>query len=408
MRTRIHEIRLFEMIFLIATGLLLTLSMENEICGNIEELQEMSDGYIEISADTGKVRSAAHMIDEEFCASIMEDENVEAYNGKSVFYLDLSELDLIPADLPEPEAEETSHIAKFIGNSDFRWDTNFYLGDFELVEGEYIEPQDTHAVLISEGLAEKNHLEIGDSFKGWVTEYVSWWDEDALGKSFSFVIKGIYKVRYQQKSLDRYTAQTVCENYIFTNIPAAWEIHSCLIGDDVDWYNSSGTFFVKDINMMSETIDRMNQKIDVDWANYKIAENDERYQKVLEPMEKLSLYLQILIAIEIGLCFLVLCCYQTSEMKLQKCRKKQMKIELMILTAASALAMLLVVAAEENVGNLILSRFVDMNMDEYMAEWLAALNLKAGVLELAETMVIELFILLIMYGLSFAKSKRMK
>lgn len=131
------------------------------------------------------------MIDEEFCASIMEDENVEAYNGKSVFYLDLSELDLIPADLPEPEAEETSHIAKFIGNSDFRWDTNFYLGDFELVEGEYIEPQDTHAVLISEGLAEKNHLEIGDSFKGWVTEYVSWWDEDALGKSFSFVIKGI-------------------------------------------------------------------------------------------------------------------------------------------------------------------------------------------------------------------------
>ena len=88
--------------------------------------------------------------------------------------------------------------------------------------------------------------------------------------------------------------------------------------------------------------------------------------------------------------------------------KKQMKIELMILTAASALAMLLVVAAEENVGNLILSRFVDMNMDEYMAEWLAALNLKAGVLELAETMVIELFILLIMYGLSFAKSKRMK
>lgn len=403
MRTRIHEIRLFEMIFLIVTGLLLALSIENEIRGNIEELQEMSDGYIEISADTGKVRSVAHMIDEEFCASIMEDENVEAHNGKSVFYLDLSELELIPADLPEPEAEETSHIAKFIGNSDFRWDPNFYLGDFELVEGEYIEPQDTHAVLISEELAEKNHLEIGDSFKGWVTEYVSWWDEDAPGKSFSFVIKGIYRVRYQQKSLDRYTAQTVCENFIFTNIPTAWEIHSCLIGDDVDWYNSSGTFFVGDINAMSETIDRMKQKIDVDWANYKIAEKDERYQKVLVPMEKLSLYLRILIAFETGLCFLVLCCYHTRQMKLKNCKKKQMKKELMILTAASALAMLLAVAAEENIGNLILSRFVNMNADEYMAEWLAALNLKAGVLELAETIAIELLILLIIYGISFAR-----
>lgn len=77
--------------------------------------------------------------------------------------------------------------------------------------------------------------------------------------------------------------------------------------------------------------------------------------------------------------------------------------ELMILTAASALAMLLAVAAKENIGNLILSRFVNMNADEYMAEWLAALNLKAGVLELAETIAIELLILLIIYGISFAR-----
>lgn len=77
--------------------------------------------------------------------------------------------------------------------------------------------------------------------------------------------------------------------------------------------------------------------------------------------------------------------------------------ELMILTAASALAMLLAVAAKENVGNLILSRFVDLNVDEYMAEWLAALNLKAGVLELDDTLTIELLILLIIYGISFVR-----
>ncbi len=226
-----------------------------------------------------------------------EDDRVYAENMKA-----LKEED--PAQYQEElrSTEAGMHANRFITVYDSKWHPAFVNGAAELTCGRHVQYGDEKKTVISEEVAERNGLKVGDHISARNYDFVT---GERYGSPFEMEIVGIFRVNFEQKI----TSWTF-EDDILTN--------TCFCTWDLDYWSQVeyNTFyqreiiakesepnigrmvlFVEDAAQLDSVKEQLLGFEAIDWDNYEIGVYDEDYQAVAAPLLMMTKLSHIMIAV---------------------------------------------------------------------------------------------------------------
>ena len=250
----------------------------------------------------------------------------------------------------------------------------FQTNTVELVEGRHICETDRNVVIISDEVAEKNQLKIGDYITGELSERVLVGGaRDYIYCEMDLEIIGIFHANVTQVTNEYTMEWDIIQNYMFVDygiVLKIWEVYHKINGD-IDYpLPIIVDFYVENPDEMGEVMEKAREIKDIDWEGLKLEVNDTTYQSALAPLQRingLSVFMLIFILI---VCVILLALILRMWIKT---RKREMGIllsvgigqkkivaqfiieELIILFAAVILSVGITAAASNQIGNQILS-----------------------------------------------------
>ena len=178
-----------------------------------------------------------------------------------------------------------------IGNRDMAMNDNVLSGNVSITEGRMTTANDENVCVISEDLAEKNQLHVGD--------YLTFHSVELETAVQQAKIVGIYQVKekmHPYMSGDTYRS----ENIIFTDLHFPEKV------EQDDPLYESAYFKVEDVDdydIVKETI----KKTDIDWQRYDLIDNNGHLDTMAANFNDLENISSALIGIIAGVSFLTLC-----------------------------------------------------------------------------------------------------
>ena len=174
----------------------------------------------------------------------------------------------------------------------------FQSGQFELVEGRHILPEDRNAVLISDAVAAHNGLSLGDSYtarfdsSGYNFRYPEWTDF-----SCTLTIVGIYHTDMVDLISKHEPEWKNPENIFFLDEQTAVEFFD-YAGWEIEY--DSAAFYVETPAALDAAMERARMREDIAWQRYQMRHEDSAYRFVLEPLDTLSVMVWLLLAVLAG------------------------------------------------------------------------------------------------------------
>jgi len=290
------------LLFLLLTSLmtvsLLGLALHTASSAAVKELRGGLGGYfiIQTGAD-GSEKTGDALLDQ-----VKTLDNISQWNGVDTYYMYTKGLELVPG-ANYGTRNVGAHMPKFIGCLDSSLHERFLSASFQLTEGRHITPDDSHKAMISEDIAERNGLAVGDTITGSVVEGVRDWRENAYGTQAAFEIVGIYAAAREEVVSAMTQESEIQENIVFTDISAAKELFLIRRPERTaaDYTYSSGLMlFLEDPARMEETVSRLKQQPWADWAGLVISENSAAYRQAAGPIQKaaaISLFLLVVLLV---------------------------------------------------------------------------------------------------------------
>ncbi len=277
-------------------------------------------------------RYKGSIVDDELINKIMEVEGVIDVCKEAELYLAyFPEVDLIDAlhawwaekeretgeysDDPrlQSKIDERSNIIRGCNNSELL--NYFRTNTLEVVEGRAIQEGDKYQVLISDELAEKNHLEVGDQI---CVEQLSlplveekvFTDLDDLPviDTEYLTIVGIFHANVVQYTNEYTVEDQVIGNYMFMDIAGLTEMERTAekdLGEAIDPYYTA-SFFIDDPASMDEIIEEVKEIPGIIWSDYEIKVDTSMYESALKPLENISKITTFLIVFFIAVCIVLL------------------------------------------------------------------------------------------------------
>ena len=277
-------------------------------------------------------------LNQDFAEQIMQVDGVTAYNGELGRIICADNIELAPGmgsfmyeeKLNDPERMnlalsrkdqmgswefyQIQHITAYMyGNTDTSLCDKFRTGAFELVEGRHIQPDDRQKVLISDYIAEKNNIGIGD------TVHISlrnnhigiYKDVKKVLAETDLEIVGIFHVNGYQPTGEFVDQSDITYNwfltdeYTATQIKELWNEHYYLdFVPEVNYENL--TFFVDEPARLNEIMEEVKQ-LDVENIDFfDLSLDDTMYKSTVEPLNSIrNLITGMMVALAAG-CVIVL------------------------------------------------------------------------------------------------------
>lgn len=285
---------LFVIMGLFLSGLSIRLASEHAAA----QLRESLGGYFRIAPDYQKTE-VVNQIDQELVERIMELSDMEAVNAMDVCCADASDFSLNPG-MFSAKNDEKANMTRILGNTDSHWNEYFYLEMFELTEGEHIAESDAGKALISDELAQSNHLSIGDHF----TVSTSGADirNGALEKTYDLEIVGLFSVKQPSSSVESQLPECdIPSNFIFTDLSTTQQMMQDMQPGKKQVYSDGAAFFVKDPGKLEKIILTMEEDKIIDRDLTKLTVNNAAYQRSMEPLRRLSSMSLIMLALIAGI-----------------------------------------------------------------------------------------------------------
>ncbi|NBH12997.1 ABC transporter permease [Lachnospiraceae bacterium] len=188
-------------------------------------------------------------------------------------------------------AEETKNLQYLtngfpVGNSENL--KEFQNGSFALIEGRHINQNDTYKVIISKKLAEKNHLNVGDSFRIETSSLSrSGYPIYSLG-GIDTQIVGLFQLTYEQAISYNTSEEDILENWIIVDQKTC-DVLDTFYGDP-DQLNV-GHLYIENPDEMAEVMKKVRDLDWIDWKYFKVCEDDSRYSDAVKPLENMKLVL---------------------------------------------------------------------------------------------------------------------
>ncbi len=203
--------------------------------------------------------------------------------------------------------EIMQHRPKIFGVIDSSMVDYFMNGAFSLIEGRHIQKNDRGKVLITESVAQKNNLKIGDSVYIETNEFIvtNQGSLDNIYESYNLEIVGIFRINAMQ-AINFYTFEfEIAENYMFTDLETNKSM-SVIMSSGSDAGVDKATFAVENPEEANDIIDKIKARKDIDVRNYKFEIDDSVYQSSAQPLKMISKVISIAITIILIDCLLLL------------------------------------------------------------------------------------------------------
>lgn len=294
--------------FLLFTSLmtisLLGLALHTAGSAAIKELRGGIGGYfiIQTGAD-GTEKTGDALLD-----LVKTLDNIRRWNGMDTYYLYTEGLELVPG-ANYGTGNVSARMPKFIGCLDTSLHERFLSASFRLAEGRHITPDDSRKAVISQEVAERNGLTVGDTITGSVTAGVRDWRENAYGTQVTFEIVGIYAAAREEMVSAMTQESEIQENTVFTDIGTAKELflirHPERAAEDYT-YSSGLMLFLEDPARMEETVSRLRQQPWADWDSLVISENSAAYRQAAGPIQKAASISLFLLAVILAISIVIL------------------------------------------------------------------------------------------------------
>ena len=191
LRKKSKSVILLVILTVIATLVLICISIGSASDIAAQNLRETMGGYFKIEANLE--RETIQPVDDALVQKVMDSGGIKAYNGLSISYMLTDGLELVPGRFTA-EGDYKAHLACFLSNTDTSLNEYFVLRSLSLKEGRHITPGDKNKALISDVLAQRNGLTIGDKFSSAIdsTDFPD--EQKNAVKSITYEIVGIYQM----------------------------------------------------------------------------------------------------------------------------------------------------------------------------------------------------------------------
>jgi len=424
-RNKKKTVLLLAILTFITALVLLCVSVGNAANAALRELREKMGGYFKIEADY--VQGKFGRIDDALARKVMEGGGIKAVNGMDIQYFRTENLELEPGRFTS-EGDPKAKLARFLGNTDSALNEYFLLGYYSLADGRHITKDDAGQALVSDALAERNGLSVGDSFsvrfdegslpdewKGWLT-------------SHTLTVAGIYHIDSPQGQRGADTAECdIEENFIFTDTAFVREVYGEASGHGIETYTLGLAFFVENPKELDAVLNGVLSWDDYDWDSYEVTKNNKTYEDSAVPLERLAglvgTMVTVIIIVSAVMLSLILFLwmrervhetgiYLSIGIQKTKIACQQVLENLAVATAAFFLAWGICAAALGLAGNMIADSLMESGGYEISSgaaeEEEGGLSLRAGAEELAKIAGVETALVLLSTGISSAAVLRMR
>ena len=259
----------------------LCVSVGNAAKESVQKLREQMGGYFKIETDYA--HGKAGRVNDDLIQRVMEAGGIQAFNGVDIQHFRMEDIELLPGRFHQEGNEY------------------FMLKYYSLSKGRHIGPKDKGKVLISDVLAEKNHLSIGDVFHIRYDEERLSREKSASVTSHAVEVVGIYHIdstlNYQSSNAAESEME---ENFIFTDTSLVRDMYREATGAETDFYSSGVSFFVENPKELDRILDEVLQWQDYDWNAYSVVKNNKTYEDSAAPLERLNGLVVMMIAVVVS------------------------------------------------------------------------------------------------------------
>ena len=191
-----------------------------------------------------------------------------------------------------------NYISTSIGSFYSEFDKMFLTGKFELTEGRHITDEDEQTIIISEDLAEKYNLQVGDKLylyrDSWTTGTVNAGDDKKKVE-----IIGIFKIVEQQADRDSTAPCDLYENFVFVDMVTSKYLGAWVEFEPERNGYETADFYVDDPAELETIIQNVQKIDDINWNNFNITVNNEVYQRSANSMSNVENLIRTMIIITI-------------------------------------------------------------------------------------------------------------
>ncbi|RGU92521.1 hypothetical protein DWW31_12160 [Clostridium sp. AF15-17LB] len=302
-RKRARNITLMVIMLTLTTISLLGMTIKQEVSASAEQLRKSLGGYFRLEKLTDADPNT--QITDKMISDIMTDEAIIDHNEINTYYLYTKDLELEPG-INRGTGNVQEHMPTLLGIYKSEKYESFLNGAFVLTKGRHIRPDDERKVVISDALAQYNHLAVGDQISGEIAQDLPGASDEPIGQSFTYEVVGIFHLNRSNPDTGGSNEADMQANYIFTDGASAKEVISIMRGRERDGYNGGAYFFVDDPKEMGQTIERLRGRDDLQLDEFKINSNSKTYQEAAAPLRNMNTICTTLLIIILVLSMLLL------------------------------------------------------------------------------------------------------
>lgn len=259
-----------------------------------------------VDEETGKASSSFLMystvqMTSEDIAAIRRVPGVRHCSARLENLLPFDRLSLFPGTIAA-DARFRGHT-KVLGVCDSGDDELFTSGTLALTEGRHISMGDTHVAVISEDLAERNGLKVGDAL---VTHAYDPNEDAHTGKEVKVEVIGLFKPGTVEQFGDTVTTYDKMQNRVFVDLQTSLDVED----DDINYGFSAVRVSVDDPQDLEQVADDVLELPGIDWQAFAVQMDNEAYEEAAAPLtvldELVSTLLLVIITVSAVILALVL------------------------------------------------------------------------------------------------------
>ncbi len=212
-------------------------------------------------------------------AAIKDISGVKYCSARQDNLLPFEELSLFPGTIAMDE--KYKGYTKMFGVCNTQDDELFTTGTLTLSNGRHISADDTHTAIISQDLAERNDLKVGD----YLTAHCYNTDEDGFtGEEIKLQIIGLFTPNAIEPFGQTVTTYDKIQNRVFTDLQSSKEID----GGTINYGFSSLHITIADPQDMARVIADVKALPGIDWKAFRIEADNKTYENAAAPLATLN------------------------------------------------------------------------------------------------------------------------
>ncbi len=256
----------------------------------------------EVDEETGKTATSFLMYSTvqftpEDIAAIKSVPGVKSCSARLSDLVPFEGLSLFPGTVPI--AENYRQRTKMMGVCDSADDELFTTGTLTLTEGRHITPEDQAVAIISQDLAERNELRIGDSI---TTHSYSTEDKGYTGEDIRVQIIGLFASNVAEQFGETVTTYDKIQNRVFVDLQTAVKSD----GGAINYGFSAINVAIDDPQNMDQIVSAVKALPGINWTAFTIDADNEIYENAAAPLAALNELVMTLLVVIIVVSAIIL------------------------------------------------------------------------------------------------------